>query len=31
MAGLMGFRVVIDVHGDVVDLEMPGTIDEDEL
>jgi len=29
--GLMGFRVVIDVHGDVVDLEMPGTIDEDEL
>lgn len=22
--GLMGFRVVIDVHGDVVDLEMPG-------
>ncbi len=25
--GLMGFRVVIDVHGDVVDLEMPGTIE----
>lgn len=27
--GLMGFRVVIDVHGDVVDFEMPGAIDED--
>ncbi|MGC9348033.1 MAG: hypothetical protein ACP5JG_07845 [Anaerolineae bacterium] len=25
--GLMGFRVVIDVHGDVVDLEMPGAVD----
>jgi hypothetical protein len=29
--GLMGFRVVIDVHGDVVALEMPGAVDyEDE-
>ena len=28
--GLMGFRVVIDVHGDVVELEMPGTVDPDE-
>ena len=27
--GMMGFRVVIDVHGDVVDFEMPGAIDED--
>jgi len=26
----MGFRVVIDVHGDVVDFEMPGAIDEDD-
>jgi hypothetical protein len=28
--GLMGFRVVIDVHGDVVELEMPGAVDPDE-
>jgi hypothetical protein len=29
--GLMGFRVVIDVHGDVVDLDMPGIVEgEDE-
>ncbi len=28
--GMMGFRVVIDVHGDVVDFEMPGAIDEDD-
>ncbi len=28
--GLMGFRVVIDVHGEVVDLEMPGTGDSDD-
>lgn len=27
--GLMGFRVVIDVHGDVVELEMPGAVDPD--
>ena len=27
--GLMGIRVVIDVHGDVVDFEMPGAIDEE--
>ncbi|MBN1246406.1 MAG: hypothetical protein JXC32_02055 [Anaerolineae bacterium] len=27
--GMMGFRVVIDVHGDVVELEMPGEIDPD--
>jgi len=27
--GMMGFRVVIDVHGDVVDFEMPGAIDDD--
>ncbi len=28
--GLMGFRVVIDLHGDVLAVEMPGTIDEGE-
>jgi hypothetical protein len=28
--GMMGFRVVIDVHGEVVDIEMPGAIAEDE-
>ena len=28
--GMMGFRVVIDVHGDVMDIEMPGAIAEDE-
>jgi hypothetical protein len=28
--GLMGFRVVIDVHGEVVDLEMPGAVAEDD-
>ena len=28
--GLMGFRVVIDVHGDVIELEMPGTVDPDD-
>jgi hypothetical protein len=28
--GLMGFRVVIDVHGDVLDVEMPGAIEEPE-
>lgn len=28
--GLMGFRVVIDVHGDVVELEMPGAPEIDE-
>ena len=27
--GMMGFRVVIDVHGEMVDFEMPGAIDED--
>ncbi len=25
--GMMGFRVVIDVHGEIVDLELPGTIE----
>ncbi|MGC9520620.1 MAG: hypothetical protein ACP5HG_01900 [Anaerolineae bacterium] len=28
--GLMGFRVVIDVHGEVVDVEMPGAVDYDD-
>jgi len=28
--GMMGFKVVIDLHGDVIDLNMPGTIDLDE-
>jgi hypothetical protein len=27
--GLMGFRVVIDVHGEVIDLEMPGMVEEE--
>lgn len=22
--GLMGFRIIIDIHGDIVDVEMPG-------
>jgi len=28
--GMMGFKVVINLHGDVIDLDMPGTIDLDE-
>ena len=28
--GLMGFRAVIDVHGEVVELEMPGAVGPDE-
>lgn len=28
--GLMGFKVVVDIHGDVVDLEMPGVVEEGE-
>ena len=28
--GMTGFKIVIDHHGDVVDLEQPGTIAEDE-
>jgi hypothetical protein len=28
--GLMGMRIVIDVHGDVVDMVMPGSADLDE-
>jgi hypothetical protein len=28
--GLMGFGVVIDVHGEVVDVEMPGAVDYDD-
>ena len=28
--GLMGFRVVIDVHGEVVELEMPGAVNPDD-
>jgi len=27
---LMGFKVVVDIHGDVVDLEMPGVVEEGE-
>ena len=27
--GMLGFKVVIDVHGDVVDLQQPGMIDPD--
>jgi hypothetical protein len=28
--GMLGFRVIVDVHGEVVDLEAPSAIDEDE-
>jgi hypothetical protein len=28
--GMMGLRIVIDLHGDVVDVVMPGSIDPDE-
>lgn len=28
--GMMGFRIVIDFHGDVVDLHFPATIDYDD-
>lgn len=28
--GMMGFRIVIDVHGEVVDLQQPGMIDPEE-
>lgn len=28
--GMMGFRIVINVHGDVIDVEQPGMIDPDE-
>jgi hypothetical protein len=27
--GMMGFRITINMHGDVVDLEQPGMIDTD--
>jgi hypothetical protein len=26
--GLMGFRIVVDLHGDVIKLDQPGAIDE---
>jgi hypothetical protein len=29
--GMMGLRIVIDVHGEVVDLEMPEGVEPDEL
>jgi hypothetical protein len=28
--GMMGFKVVIDIHGDVMEMNMPGGIDYDE-
>ena len=28
--GLMGLRIVIDIHGDVIDVIMPGSIEPDE-
>ena len=28
--GLMGLRIVIDIHGDVIDVIMPGSIESDE-
>ncbi|MGC9356501.1 MAG: hypothetical protein ACP5GX_01465 [Anaerolineae bacterium] len=27
--GMMGFRIVIDIHGEIVDLDLPGTIEEE--
>jgi hypothetical protein len=27
--GMMGFRIVIDVHGEVVNIEMPGAIEDE--
>ena len=27
--GMMGFRIVIDVHGDVIEINQPGSIDPD--
>lgn len=27
--GMMGFRIVIDIHGEIVELELPGTIEEE--
>jgi len=30
MLGMMGFRVVVDVHGEVLRLDQPGVADDDE-
>jgi hypothetical protein len=33
MLGMMGFKIIVNVHGEVVNLEMPGAgmIDDDDL
>jgi len=28
--GMMGFRIIIDVHGDVIEIDQPGMIDPDD-
>lgn len=28
--GMIGFRIIIDVHGEVIDIQQPGMIDSDE-
>jgi hypothetical protein len=28
--GMMGFRIQINIHGDVIEVEQPGMIDPDE-
>jgi hypothetical protein len=30
MLGMMGFKVIVNTHGEVVNLEMPGRIEDDE-
>ena len=30
MLGMMGFKIVVNVHGEVVDLEMPGMVAPDD-
>jgi hypothetical protein len=31
MLGMMGFKIIVNMHGEVVNLEMPGQIGGDEL
>jgi hypothetical protein len=28
--GMLGFRVIVDVHGDVIELDAPSMVDEDD-
>jgi hypothetical protein len=28
--GMLGFRVIVDVHGDVIELDAPSAVDEDD-